>query len=333
MNIAVIGTGEWGRNHVRILCEILGPEHVKVADIDENRLKLVKEKYGVETTTNYTHLLQRPEIDAVHVCTPSSTHYEMCKEILFAEKDVLCEKPMAMDSHSCLDLIKLADENRRILMVGHIFRFNSLTNELKNVIESGKLGKIFFIQSERLGLRTPRSDCGVLFDFAIHDIDTVCYLNERSHPEEITAITGVYLQHSVEDFGMLALKFSNDALAHIVVSWLTPQKVRQLTVVGKERSASVDFVTSKMKIHDIGIIPQYHSFNQFNLVAKQGLTYEVKTSSEEPLKTEIQHFIDCVHHRKPPITDGLVGMKAVQIIEAAYESARINRTVKIANGI
>jgi len=331
MNIGIVGAGEWGKNHVRVFSELVGSEHVKVADLDKKRLRYVQEKYEVKTVTSYKDLLYDSRIEGVSICTPSSTHYEICKESLISGKDVLCEKPLAMDSSSCRELIKIAEKEDRILMVGHIFRYDKLTQMLKETIQSGTLGKIFFMQSERLGLRTPRADCGVIFDFAIHDVDLACYLTNCDYPEEVTAIGVSYLSYGVDDFGMVALKFSDDILVHVVVSWLTPRKIRELTIVGKEKSVFADYIAEKMKIYDIGVVPRYNSYSQFKLVKREGRTYEVLVPNVKPLKAEIKHFLDCAKHREKPITDGLVGLRAVEIIEAAYKSLKERRVVKIKN--
>lgn len=333
MNVGVIGAGTWGKNHVRIYSELVGPEHVNVADLNDQNLKFVQEKYGVKTTRNYKDLLRDTKIEAISICTPSSTHYNICKEGLLSGKDVLCEKPLALDSTSCRHLIKISEKEDRILMVGHIFRYNRLLQKLRETIKSRTIGNIFFIQSERLGLRTPRSDCGVIFDFAIHDIDIACCLTDCNYPEEVTAIACSYISHGVDDFGVVSLKFPNDVLAHIVVSWLTPRKIRDLTIVGKEKSVFANFITSKMLIYDIGIIPHYNSHNQFKLITREGPTREIQVSGDEPLRVEIKHFLDCVNHRKPPFTDGPVGLRAVEIVEAAYKSTKINRAVKMGNAI
>lgn len=331
MNIGIFGAGEWGKNHVRVFSELLGPESVTVADVYEENLKLVREKFNVNTCTDYMEILRDPKIEAVVVCTPSSLHYKICKESLQCGKDVFCEKPLSSNSLLCRDLIKIAENEHRTLMVGHIFRFNSLTTKVKEMIELGTLGEIFFMQSDRIGLRTPRSDCGVTFDFAIHDVDMACYLANFDYPEEVTANMGSYLPHRSDDFGAITLKFANYILTHIVVSWLTPHKVRNLTVVGRDKSVFVDFLNSKMLIYDIGITPRYNSYNQFKLITRQGPTQEVNIENNEPLKEEDKHFLDCVKNGKHPITDGIVGLRAVEIVEAAYQSAKEQRTVKMKN--
>lgn len=331
VDIGVIGAGEWGKNHIRVLSELIGAEHIKVADLDENQLQSVQRKYNVRAVTDYKDLLRDPKIMGIHVCTPSSTHYYICKKSLKAKKGVFCEKPLALKSSDCRQLIELSRKEKLALMVGHIFRYNELTQKLKETITSGTLGKVFFMKSERLGLRTPRSDCGVIFDFAIHDVDMACYLTGFDYPEEVSANAFSYLPYGVDDFGVVTLKFPDQTVAHIDVSWLTPRKIRTMTIVGKEKSVFADFVTSKMQIYDIGVIPQYYNYSQFKLITREGLTQETAVSSEEPLKVEIQHFLDCLNNNTEPATSGLVGLRAVEIMEAAYKSAEKHRIVRIKN--
>jgi predicted dehydrogenase len=333
MNIGVIGAGEWGRNHVRVLTELIGAEHVRVAEMDTNQLQMMQQMYKVSGVPDYKNLLSDTEITAIHVCTPSSTHYRICKEILEAEKSVLCEKPLSLNSSDCKKLVELADKRKLTLMVGHIFRYHKLTQELKDLVTLGKLGKIFFIKSERLGLRTPRPDCGVIFDFAIHDVDMACYLTGFDYPEEVWANAFSYLPHEVEDLGLLTLRFQDQTVVHIDVSWLTPRKIRAMTIVGREKSVFADFVTSQMQVFDAGVIPQYYDYSRFRLITREGPTRETTVRSQEPLKVEIQHFLDCLSSGKEPKTGGLVGRRAVEIIESAYYSAKKNRSVRIKNDI
>jgi len=206
-------------------------------------------------------------------------------------------------------------------MVGHIFRFNPGVLRLKEEIKKGTFGKIYFMYGSRMGLMTPRDDCGVVFDFALHDIDTFCFLLD-DQPIEVNTVTNSYTKSKFEDVGFISLKFNNNILANVVVSWLSPVKVRELWLVGEKKSAKLDYLTQELEVFDRGIIEEkfdekYDSFGAFKLITKQGDDLKLNIKNKEPLKEEILHFIDCVVNNKKPITDGSVGVEIVRIIEKA----------------
>ena len=328
VKVGVLGVGEWGKNHARVYRELENSNLVMVADLSGMRLKALNRKYKVDVTDNYYDILNDPEIEAVSVCTPSSTHSEIVKECLEAGKHVLVEKPLCLESSRGQKLIELAEEQNRILMVGHIFRFNPAVRKLKTEIEKGSFGRIFFLYGSRMGLRTPRDDCGVIFDFALHDFDVFCFLL-NDLPLEVTAIGMPYLREPNEDVGIVTLRFPDNILAHIQVSWLTPKKVRDLWVVGKEKSASLNYLSQDIEIYDIGVVPEYDSFGGFKLITREGDTYMPYIQNLEPLKLELAHFLECVENKKQPLTDGKVGLEVIEIIEAAYKSIKEKRTVNL----
>jgi len=235
-----------------------------------------------------------------------------------------------LDSISAQKLINISEELKKILMVGHIFRFNPAVKKLKDTIDKDTFGKILFLYGSRMGLRTPRDDCGVIFDFALHDFDVFCYLL-NSLPIEVTAIGSPYLREPYEDVGIITLRFPNNILANVKVSWLTPRKVRDLWVVGQEKSASLDYLSQEIEIYDIGVVPEYDSFGGFKLITREGDTNKPYIQNFEPLKLELAHFLECVEKQKSPLTNGNIGLQIIRIIEAAYTSIKEKRTVSLGN--
>ncbi|MBI5393036.1 Gfo/Idh/MocA family oxidoreductase [Candidatus Woesearchaeota archaeon] len=340
VNIAVIGTGTWGKNHVRVLSELGEVNLVKICDMNEKSLLPLQKTFHVSATTDYKEILNDKTIQTVNICTPASMHYSVVKEMLLAGKDVLVEKPLTLDIAQSEELAKIAKDNNRILMVGHIFRFNAGVNKLKDEIKKGTFGKIRFMYGARMGLMTPRVDCGVIADFALHDIDTFCYLLDEM-PTEITCVGQSYKdsgnqsaqqqsQQSFEDVGFITLRFNSNIIANVGVSWLTPKKVRELWVVGEKKSAYLDYLTQELTIFDKGIVPQYNSFGEFSLITKQdGDDIKPFVPVREPLKDELLHFIDCINTRKQPIVNGEIGTQMVKIINKAYQALKEKKTISI----
>jgi predicted dehydrogenase len=328
INIGVLGVGEWGKNHARVYRELENSNLVMVADLSGKRLNALNRKYKVDVTDNYYDILNNPEIEAVSVCTPSSTHFKIVKECFETGKHVLVEKPLCLTSSNAQELIDLSEEYQKILMVGHIFRYNPAVRKLKAEIEKDTFGKLFFLYGSRMGLRTPRDDCGVIFDFALHDFDVFCFLlNEL--PIDVTAIGNPYLREPYEDVGIITLRFPDNILANVQVSWLTPKKIRDIWIVGQKKSASLDYMSQEIEIYDIGVVPEYDSFGGFKLITREGDTYMPYIQNLEPLKLEISHFLECVENEKQPLTDGNVGLQVIKIIEGAYKSIQEKRTVSL----
>jgi len=329
LNMGVIGTGVWGKNHVRVLSELDSVKLVKICDANKTNLESLKNTFGVGITTNYKDILKNDGIEAVSICTPASTHYKLIREALETGKHILAEKPLALSSKKAEELTKISIQNDRILMVGHIFRFHPAINKLKEEIKKGTFGKIRLLYGSRLGLMTPRTDCGVIYDFALHDIDIFCYLLDKL-PREVTCVARSYKKDNFEDVGFITLGFDENIIGNIGVSWLTPKKVRDLWIIGEEKSASVDCMNQEMTIYNKGIIPQYNSFGEFRLVTKQeGDDIRPFIPNKEPLKEEISHFVDCVLNGKTPLVDGKIATGIIRIIEKCHSSFKQKRTLMV----
>lgn len=328
VNVGVIGTGPWGKNHIRVFHELKEANLKTVCDLDVKILEKIKSLYNVTITANYTEILRDAKIDAVSICLPASLHYKVVKEALNMGKNVLVEKPFTLNSKEAFELVGLAEKKKLVLGVGQIFRYEPTIAALKKEIAKGTFGKLYCLSQARMGLKKPRQDVGVIFNYAVHDIDIMCDILNKDYPNEITAITSYALGRVFDDHAIIVLKF-DDVLAYTQVSWLIPQKIRELRLIGEKRSADLDIMNFEMEIFDSGIVPQYDSFGKFQLITKQGDSYKQKMEKEEPLKKELLDFITAIKQGGNMIADANVGFRAVRISEAAYQSAKEKRTIKL----
>jgi predicted dehydrogenase len=329
--IGVIGTGYWGKNHVRTYSELVSEgvlDHVLICDINEKRAKELGSAFNIDYLTNHKELIDNPDIDAVSIVTPSPTHFELAKEFMEAGKDVLVEKPMTMDIAEAKELVRISEETGQILMVGHIFRHHPAVKELKHRINIGELGTIRLISSNRLSFGAPRSDMGVIYALGIHEVDMFCYLMNVDYPKSILADTRCTLQPGIEETAMISMEFDN-ATAYAFESWLMPAsgKQRDLIVVGSEKVAKIDYLKpQELQMFDIRIAEQdFDGKTSFN-VENEG-SYTIPIPYAEPLKEELKNFVDCIRSRSSPLSDGIIGMRAVEMAEAALKSASIKKFV------
>ncbi len=330
-SIAVIGTGYWGKNHVRTYSELANEgviDNVKICDLDEKRARELGEAFNIEYLTDYKELISDPKIDAVSIVTPSATHSQLAKEFMEAGKDVLVEKPMTMNAEEAEKLVKISEDTGRILMVGHIFRHHPAVKELKHRIDLGEFGKIQQISSNRLSFGAPRKDMGVIYALGIHEVDMFCHLMDRDYPDTIFAATSRCLQSNIEETAMITMDFGG-IRTYALESWLMPAygKQRDLVVVGSEKTAKIDYLKpQELQIFDIRIAEQDYDGNTAFNVENEG-SYTIPIPYAEPLKEELRHFIKCVEDRFTPISDGSIGQRAVVMAEAALESARTGMVV------
>jgi UDP-2-acetamido-3-amino-2,3-dideoxy-glucuronate N-acetyltransferase len=316
-NIVVIGSGYWGKNLVRNFHELgalLG-----ICDIDENTLKSFKEKYPeIRTHTDIGKAFTDPEVKAVAIATPAATHYAVVKEALLAKKDVFVEKPIALRYKEGEELVALAKMKNKILMVGHILQYHPAIIKLKELIDKGDLGKINYIYSNRLNLGKIRTEENILWSFAPHDISTILYLlNEM--PVEVSACGGTFLNPGIADVTITNLSFPRGTKAHIFVSWLHPYKEQKLIVVGDKKMMLFDDVNPKNKLwaydHKIDWVDGLP-------VPRPEQARPIEIENKEPLKSECEHFMECIASRKIPRTDGEEGLKVLKILEACEESMK-----------
>lgn len=326
IKVGVIGCGYWGPNLIRNFTQLSRSDVIRVADLDEGRLKYIQGLYPlVDTTTNYKNIIDDPEINLVAVATPVHTHFRFAAEALCAGKHVFVEKPIAASADQARDLIVLAEKHERKLMVGHTFVYTSAVRKMKEIIDSGELGDIYYISSQRLNLGLFQQDINVIWDLAPHDISIILYILGLK-PHMVSAVGTSHINEAIEDVAVLTLKFSNGLVAFVQTSWLDPDKVRRMTVVGSKKMMVFDDVhpTEKIRIYDKGVqVPKhYDTYAGFHYSYKYGDIVIPKIDGDEPLRTELDHFIDCIKNNQTPLSCGWDGLHVVQILEAAERSLK-----------
>jgi len=325
-NIVLIGVGAFGKNHLRVLKELEEEGYCNlygVVDIKSDILDEIKLNYDVATSTDFRAFLV-DNVDAIDIVIPTSLHYVVCKKCLEAGKHVFVEKPLTTSYADAKELVHLAKEQGKVLMVGHIFRYNLAVQKIKELVKKGELGQIYYMFGHFIGLKDPRPDVGVLYNYAVHHIDIYNYLLEEL-PEEVTCCTGHHLgRKKFEDIAVLTLKYSSGTLGIIESSWLPPGKCRDLTVVGSRKSITSDLLKQTLKLYDSYIEMHGSRFKAIN----RGAT-DIKLEFEEPLRLELMDFIKSIKTGRKPMADGQTALNAIKVVEKALESARLGRSVKI----
>jgi UDP-2-acetamido-3-amino-2,3-dideoxy-glucuronate N-acetyltransferase len=322
VNVAVVGAGYWGKNLVRNFNE-LGVLHT-ICDNDPAILKKFQDKYpGKEFQDSFQAVLQNPDINAVVIATPAETHFEMAKSALLASKHVFVEKPLAMIVSEAEALQQLAVRRNLRLMVGHILLYHPAIIKLKEIINSGELGKINYVYSNRLNLGKIRSEENILWSFAPHDISAILYLLEEM-PSQVVAHGGNYLNRDIADVTISILSFKRGIKSHIFVSWLHPSKEQKLIIVGDKKMAVFDdtIIEGKLQIHDKGV----EWVKGQPVVRKNGITI-VPIETYEPLKAECQHFLECIESGTIPRSDGINGIKVLRVLNACQKSLEYHGAV------
>jgi predicted dehydrogenase len=323
VRIAVVGAGAWGINHVRAMSRIEGAELVMVCDpVVAARDRALAMVPTARMVSDFAQVLTAADVDAVVLATPAKEHGEQARQVLNAGKHVLVEKPLALSAADAHAVLAAAETHKRILMVGHLMLFHPAVEHLKAIIDSGELGRIFYIYAVRVNLGRLRQDENALWSLAPHDIGMIEYLLS-DEPESVSARGGVYLQSRIEDVVFVNLRFRSGVTAQIQVSWLDPRKERRLTVVGSQKMAEFDDVApvDKIKIYDKGFDrpPTFTEYPQF-LSIRNGPVHAPAVHMVEPLERECRHFVDCIVQGTRPLTDGKSALRVVRVLEAAQES-------------
>ncbi len=336
IGIGVIGAGYWGPKHIRNFNELPGARATMVSDLDPNRLSTIQLQYpGIRTTTDFRQLLASPDVDAVVVVTPVSTHARLAGEALQANKHVLVEKPLAATVAEAEHLIQLAKEHNRVLMVGHTFLYNPAVHALRELVQGGSLGDIYYVDAQRLNLGLFQRDINVMWDLAPHDISILLYVL-GTQPLAVGASGNAYVQPGIEDVAYMQLEFPHHIRASIHVSWLDPNKVRQITVVGSKKMAVYDDVATldKIRVYDKGVdVPApTTSFGEFQLSYRYGEIRIPHVASTEPLRLECQHFLECVQRGSQPLSDGAQGLAVVRVLETAQAALKTATMLSMSTG-
>jgi predicted dehydrogenase len=325
LGLAVIGCGRWGPNHIRVFSDCNRSRVVACADTSKAKLKHVASRFNLRTTTDYRELLDDPQIGAVVIATPTASHAEITRQALQAGKHVLVEKPLCSSIEEGHDLVRLARETHLVLMVGHVFLFNNGINKLKELITSGELGRIHYLDATRTNLGPIRGDVNALYDLATHDISIFNYL-VGAMPTEVSAIGRCISQKAIEDVCFATLKYPDGTLGHIHVSWMNPRKVRTMTIVGEKKMAHWDDIntTDPVCIFDKGVDeePYYDSFGEFHYLLRSGEMHAPALRQTEPLTNQAQAFLDWVLKGKAHESDAEYGLNVVRVLKAAMRSMR-----------
>lgn len=320
-NVGVIGCGYWGPNLIRNFMQINESNVSLVSDLDEKRLSHVKTNYyTIQTTTNYKDIIENPDIDIIAIATPVWLHHKMGIEALNAGKHVFIEKPLASSIKEAEELVNLAEKQNKKLMVGHTFLYTSAVRKMKEVVDSGELGEIYYINTQRLNLGLFQQDINVVWDLAPHDISIILYLL-GAEPDSVQFVGASHINPQIEDVALLTMKFANDVIAFVQSSWLDPDKVRKITVVGSKKMMVYDDVepAEKIRIYDKGIEKpeHYDTYAEFPYSYKYGDTLIPRLGGSEPLREELSHFLNCIANDKKPLSDGYNGLQVVKILEKA----------------
>ena len=308
---AVIGTGFWGKNHSRIYKELENTNLVAICDVNSERAKAIAEQYGVKAYTDSSIMLKNPEIQAVSVCTWSIKLAEEALKCLHAGKHVLVEKPMATDTKQARILIDTAEANGLHLTVGFLMRFIPGLQQIKQAVETKKIGELVSTIAKRVTQWPERiGDVGIVKDTAIHDIDVARFVSDEE-PVSVYAKMGSMRHRQFEDYAQIMLTYESGKTSFIETNWLTPYKIRSLNVTGSEAIMRLDYNSQELWID--------------NAVE----TVQPRNPFKEPLKTEIEHFVECIIEKKTPIITGEDGYKALEIASAAMKSSAKNTVVKL----
>lgn len=323
IGVALVGYGYWGPNLLRNYMEIPEADVLWVCDLDPSRLEKAAGRYpAVPTTTDLEEVLGDSRVQAVVVATPMASHHPIAMRAFAAGKSVFVEKPMALGVAECDEMIAAARDAGVTLMVGHTFVYSPPVRYVKDVIDRGELGDIYFVTSSRVNLGLHQRDASVVWDLAPHDLSILHYWLGES-PDTISVLGRSCINNGIPDVAFMNMHFASGVVAECEVSWLSPVKLRRTVLVGSKRMLMYDDTENveKVKVFDHGVdYRDPETFGEFQLAYRTGDIVSPKLDSAEPLGTEARHFLECVRTGRTPDTDGLAGRAVVAALEAAERS-------------
>ena len=322
IRVGVIGAGYWGPNIVRNLHEAPGAEAVAVADLATERLDAIRKRFpAVRVTTDYRELLSDDSIDAICVVTPVGTHRKLAEEAFAAGKHVFVEKPLAKTVSDAEAIVRAAERAGKTLMVGHTFVYNPAVEIVKGILDSGGIGKVHYLDSQRVNLGLHQFDINVLWDLGPHDVSIALYWLDEE-PEWVQCSGACFVQDGIEDVVFLMIGFPSGAIAHAHLSWLAPSKLRTTTVIGSQKMVIYDDnqAVEKVKVYDQGV--EKLESDELRRSYRAGDIHSPRVPMTEALQIEMRHFIDCVRDGKKPRSDGEAGLMVVRVLELAMRSLR-----------
>lgn len=326
IKVGVVGCGYWGPNLIRNFRSIPDCSLKVMCDVSQERLKHMQSLYPeVAGETDFAHMLNGAGLDAVAIATSVRFHFPMAKASLLAGKHTFIEKPMAASAAECEELVAIAKRKGLILMVGHTFLYSPAVRKIKTIIDHGDIGEIRYISARRLNLGLFQKDINVAWDLAPHDISIILHIMGEM-PVSVNCRGSAHVTPGIEDVTSMSLTFAKERSAIVHSSWLDPRKIREMTIVGSKRMIVYDDVAplEKIRIFDARVErpPHYDTFGEFHYAYHYGDVYAPYIKQEEPLRTECQHFLECIRDGKRPISCGVQGLQLVRILEASSESLR-----------
>jgi predicted dehydrogenase len=324
VRVAVIGYGYWGPNIVRNLYGLENAQVLVVCDQNPTALRRVARTYpGLEVTTDFSAVLRSPDVDAIAVVTPVWTHYELAKAGLENGKHVFVEKPFTSTAHQAEELIELADRKNLRIMVDHTFLFNGAVRKIREIVDAGTLGPLYYFDSTRVNLGLFQHDVSVIWDLAPHDLSIMDDII-RERPEAVVATGGNHLNGHA-DMAFITIYFPRSIVAHINVNWLSPVKVRTTLIGGKDKMLVWNDLEAdeKIKIYDKGV--QFtNGEGVYDLLVsyRSGDVWAPRCDQAEALTVELGHFVDCILNDRTPMNDGPAGLRVVRLLEAAEQSLK-----------
>lgn len=331
IRIGVIGYGYWGPNVVRNFLLHNNATVTMISDFDEHKRAAAGASYpSARIVQDGMELIRDPQVDAVSLATPVSTHYPLAKAALEAGKHVLVEKPMTQTAAQATELIALAKKRGLTLMVGHTFVYTGAVQKMRELIDAGEVGELYYFDSARFNLGLLQKDSNVLWDLAPHDLSIVLHLvNER--PVSVQAFGQRHIGAQQEEFAFMVLRYKSGFHAHIRCSWISPVKIRQTLLAGSKKMIVFDDVdpSEKVRVYDKGVslIPgEGQEVTAFNPIYRAGDVLIPALDRTEALKKETGHFLECIRERKEPLSGGMAGYEVVRLLEAAEKSMKENGT-------
>ena len=311
MKAAVVGVGNMGRHHARIYFELPNTELVAISDINEKIGRETAAKYKCNYYNNYLEMLEKESLDIVSIAVPTKIHKEVTLNCLKNVKNILLEKPIADNLEDAKEIIEMAEVNKVRLMIGHLERFNPVVLKLREIVQSNELGDIITVVSRRVGLPTPQiKDASVIIDLAIHDLDIFNFIFKKK-PTKIFPLIGNKISSTKEDHADILLKFDNFN-AFLQVNWLTPVKIRSLSITGSKGYAEINYITQELKLYKNNTAIEYDSFGDFVIKFGNPLELDIHIVKDEPLKNEIRSFVESIEKNKEvpiPLQDTLEALE------------------------
>ncbi len=329
VRIGVVGLGYWGPNLVRNLQELPCAEVIAVCDQQADALRRIAGRYpALQTTTDFDDLLRDPTIEAVAIATPASSHFPLAAAALKAGKHVFVEKPLADSSKAARELIQLAEERERVLMPGHTFLYSPAVNLIRDLIQSGDLGEIYFISTSRVNLGLHQPDASVVWDLGPHDLSILLYWLEEL-PQQVSAMSRGCIIPDVPDVAFISLMYESGTIAHVELSWLAPSKLRRTAIVGSEKMVVYDDTSNEpVRIFDSGVMPRDpETFGEYQLTYRTGDIISPRLDVAEPIYREMEDFCASLRGASATRSSAQLGLQVVEIIEAIDRSIASGRSV------